>query len=137
MKQKGADARLCMRYKMAVAGDMVSGCCYTSSIVFYISDDNDMEQSPSAITNSYFCIFYKYSSPWLFCSGIGFQLMLQTQSSAVVRCLDHQMPEIQHTCLYQILSNHFNFLLSWIKHLTGYGMQPYGPPCGNTISMQI
>ena len=31
----------------------------------------------------------------------------------------------------------FLFVAVFSKSLTEYGMQPYGPPCGNAISVQI
>ena len=31
----------------------------------------------------------------------------------------------------------YNVLIDFKKHLIGYGMQTYGPKCGNTISIQI
>ena len=30
--------------------------------------------------------------------------------------------------------NLYHVFIDFKRHLTGYGMQPYGPPCGNTIS---
>ena len=33
--------------------------------------------------------------------------------------------------------NLYHVFIDFKKHLTGYGMQPYGPQCGNTISVQI